>query len=128
MMSLSTSAVNVTMSFSLSPTLIIPPAPALKYALPSTRKSPLMCTSSSNVVGNVTVLDRSSRTTYNVLLSLLVRLSYSTCVKLLIVCNPPSVSCGSYRTALSKRSFIISPTISTSPVIVTPELSTVTTC
>ena len=49
MISLFTSAVNTTTSLVESPTLMTPPAPALRYALPSTRKSPCTCTSLSNV-------------------------------------------------------------------------------
>ena len=49
MISLSTSAWNTTLSVLVSPTLITPSTPALRYALPSTRKSPLICTSLSNV-------------------------------------------------------------------------------
>ena len=32
------------MSSLVSPTFITPPSPALKYAVPSTRKSPFICT------------------------------------------------------------------------------------
>ena len=39
------------LSSSESPMLILPPAPALKYALPSTLRSPCMCTFCVNVVG-----------------------------------------------------------------------------
>ena len=39
-MSLSTSAVNTTLSSTLSPTMILPSVPALKYAFPSTLISP----------------------------------------------------------------------------------------
>ncbi len=54
--SLAISALNIKLSSSLSPTLMFPPAPADKNALPSTLKLPLICTLSSNVV-NPTVLN-----------------------------------------------------------------------
>ena len=44
LISLSMSALKITLSTSESPTFILPPGPALRYALPSTRISPVMCT------------------------------------------------------------------------------------
>ena len=53
MISLSTSALNITLSLDVSPTLIFPAAPALRYALPSTCKSPLIYTSLKAVTVSV---------------------------------------------------------------------------
>ena len=86
MILLSTSAWNTTLSVLLSPTLITPSTPALKNALPSTRKSPLMCTSLSKI---------ESSSTCNVPLSVVLPLTVVFSVTNKLLCNLVSNSTSS---------------------------------